>query len=88
LLLQVSVHHFTPEDFTRARHAHELVPRDETIVHLDHLQAGLGSNSCGPGPLACYLLTEKEISFSVRLRPFSEEATSPIWLSKREMEEV
>jgi beta-galactosidase/beta-glucuronidase len=87
-LLHVSAHHFTPEDFARARHAHELVPRDETILHLDHLQAGLGSNSCGPGPLACYLLTEKEINFSVRLRPFCEEATSPMWLSKQEMEEV
>lgn len=69
-LLNVSVHHYTTEDFTKARHTYELVRRDETILNLDHAQAPLGSASCGPGPLEKYLLKAEPTEFSVRLRPF------------------
>jgi beta-galactosidase/beta-glucuronidase len=69
-LLNVSVHHYTTEDFTNARHTYELVRRDETILNLDHAQAPLGSASCGPGPLEKYLLKAEPTEFSVRLRPF------------------
>jgi len=77
-LLNVSVHHYTPEDFTEAKHTFELKRRDETILHLDHRQAGLGSNSCGPGPLEQYLIKPEEIEFSVRLKPFTCDAVSPM----------
>jgi beta-galactosidase len=33
------------EDFTNARHTFELKRRDEMILNVDHMQAGLGSNS-------------------------------------------
>lgn len=79
-LLNVSVHHYSPQDFTAAKHTFELVRRDETFVHLDHAQCGLGSNSCGPGPLPQFLLKPEETTFSVRLKPFSVEATSPMSL--------
>jgi hypothetical protein len=39
--------------------------------------SGLGSNSCGPGPLAKYLIPAEEMSFAIRLRPFNTEALSP-----------
>jgi hypothetical protein len=67
--LNVSVHHYTTEDFTNARHTYELVRRDETILNLDYAQAPLGSASCGPGPLEKYLLKAEPTEFSVRLRP-------------------
>jgi beta-galactosidase/beta-glucuronidase len=76
-LLNVSVHHFTPEDFTAAKHTFDLCPRDETILHLDYRHGGLGSNSCGPGPLEQYLLKPEEMEFSVRLKPFTGDAISP-----------
>jgi hypothetical protein len=75
-LLNVSAHHYTPEDFTAARHTYELVPREETILHLDHEQNGLGSQSCGPAPLDKYLLEPQETRFAVRLRPFQESVVS------------
>ncbi len=81
-LLNVSAHHYTPEDFTDARHTYELVRRDETILNLDHAQAPLGSASCGPGPLDKYLLKPEPTEFSVRLRPFSEKTDSAMRLSK------
>lgn len=81
-LLNVSVHHYTPEDFTQAKHTFELQRRDETILHLDHRQAGLGSNSCGPGPLEQYLIEPEEVEFSVRLKPFTWDAVSPMTVWK------
>lgn len=81
-LLNFSVHRFTAEDFTRARHTYELMPRRETVLNVDYEQNGLGSNSCGPGPLPQYLLEAKEIEFAFRLRPFSNDAWSPGRLSK------
>jgi hypothetical protein len=71
-LLEVSTHHFTPEDLTVARHTHELVRRSEVILHLDYGQSGLGSASCGPGRLEMYRLQPKEIRYCVHLRPFSK----------------
>ncbi len=87
-LLNVSAHHYTAEDFTAAKHTFELVRRDETIVHLDHAQCGLGSNSCGPGPLQQYLLMPEETTFSVRLTPFSVDAVSPMSLYRTALEPV
>lgn len=81
-LINVSVHHYTPEDLTRAQHTYDLKPRPETIWHLDHAQGGLGSASCGPGPLPQYLLQPAETRFSVILTPFSSELTSPMALSR------
>jgi hypothetical protein len=87
-LLNVSAHHYTPEDFTAAKHTFELVRRDETILHLDHAQCGLGSNSCGPGPLPEYLLQPEETTFSVRLKPFLGAASSPMSLYRTALEAV
>jgi hypothetical protein len=79
-LLNVSAHHYRVEDLDAARHTFELERRDETIFNLDILQSGLGSNSCGPGPLPQYLISPQEMTFSVRLRPFNTEAVSPTTL--------
>jgi hypothetical protein len=87
-LLNVSVHHYTPEDFTAAKHTFELKRRDETILHLDHAHCGLGSNSCGPGPLPQYLLKPEETTFNVRLKPFSSDAGSPMSLYRTALESV
>ena len=61
--------HYTPEDLTKAMHPHELVRRDETIVHIDYMNSGVGSNSCGPELLPQYRLSQKEINFKVRIKP-------------------
>jgi beta-galactosidase/beta-glucuronidase len=70
-LLEMSAHHFTPEDFMIARHPHELVRRPEVVLHLDYGQSGLGSASCGPGRLEKYCLKPEETRYTVHLRPFS-----------------
>lgn len=68
-LLNVSALHYTVADLSTAKHAHELTRIPQTVVHLDHLQAGLGSQSCGPAPLPQYLIDPKPMEFTVLLRP-------------------
>ncbi|MEO0586509.1 MAG: beta-galactosidase domain 4-containing protein, partial [Planctomycetota bacterium] len=46
--LHFSATHFTPADLTAAAHTHELRPRDETVLCIDHAHRGLGTASCGP----------------------------------------
>jgi beta-galactosidase len=81
--LEVSAHHFTTEDLTLARHTHELIRREDITLNLDYGQSGLGSASCGPGRLDKYQVKSEEIRYSVRLRPFSAQAESPMTLSKQ-----
>ncbi len=76
--LDFSVHRFTTMDFERARHTYDLVPRDELTLNLDYRQNGIGSASCGPGPLPQYLLHPEEFCFSVRLRPFFADGKAPL----------
>jgi beta-galactosidase len=52
-----------------ARHTTDLVASDRIHLHLDHAQHGLGSASCGPGPLPQYVLEPARTSFTVVLRP-------------------
>jgi beta-galactosidase/beta-glucuronidase len=84
-LMNVSAHHYTPEDLTAAEHTYELKRREETILRLDHAQAPLGSASCGPGPLVRHLLKAEKTRFAVRLQPISV-GVSPMEASRRRIE--
>ncbi|MGI6705594.1 MAG: glycoside hydrolase family 2 TIM barrel-domain containing protein [Clostridia bacterium] len=68
--------HYTPEDLTKAMHPHELTRRDETIVHLDYMNSGVGSNSCGPELLPQYRLSQKKIDFKLRIKPIFKDDIS------------
>ncbi|MGN7360226.1 glycoside hydrolase family 2 TIM barrel-domain containing protein [Paenibacillus sp. SAF-054] len=65
--------HYSPTDLDQAGHLHELVKRNETIVHIDYKMSGIGSNSCGPELLEKYRLDEKEFAFALQLRPVFKE---------------
>ena len=52
----MSATHFRAADLATATHHEELVPRPETIVHLDEAHRGLGTASCGPDTLPGYLI--------------------------------
>ncbi len=87
-LLNVSAHHFTAEELTRATHTHELHRHPEIVLHLDYQQSGLGNGSCGPGVLPQYLLMPKETHYSLRLRPLSQRDPPPMTISKQRIEHV
>ncbi len=61
--------HHTSEELARARHPVELPQRDDIVLCLDYAQNGLGGASCGPMPMASYLLRPEPTTFSFSLRP-------------------
>ena len=61
--------HFTARQLTATEHDYELVPLEETVVHIDYRHSGIGSNSCGPELLPKWRLNDREFRFSFRLLP-------------------
>lgn len=80
--INFSAHRFESEDFEKARHTCDLIPRDYIVLNIDYKHNGLGSASCGPIPLEKYLLYPQDFEFSIRLKPFDNSLTTPIYLSK------
>ena len=68
-LLEVSAHHYTTENLTRARHTNELVWREAITLNVDHKQRGLGGASCGPDTLPQYEIVPAPMEFSFALSP-------------------
>jgi beta-galactosidase/beta-glucuronidase len=85
--LNASVHPYSLENLTKADHTYDLEKHDQTYFYLDAAQCGLGSQSCGPGPLPRYLLPAEETTFTVRLRPFNATAESPARLAVQNLGE-
>ena len=84
-LINASAHHFTTRDLEKATHRHLLQRRRTLTVSIDAAQSGLGSASCGPGPLPQYVIRPTPMSFTVRLRPISGGAATALELSKQEI---
>ncbi|MDO0925115.1 glycoside hydrolase family 2 TIM barrel-domain containing protein [Streptomyces sp. TG1A-8] len=55
---------WTTGQLDAAAHRTDLVPGDTVWVNLDHAQHGIGSQSCGPGPLPRYHLRAEPARFS------------------------
>ena len=51
-----SLHDFTLENLTAARHCDELIQSEKNYLYIDYKHRGLGSNSCGPQPEEQYEL--------------------------------
>jgi hypothetical protein len=86
-LLNFSARHYTTEDLTQASHTYELTRLPQTVLNLDYRHAGLGSNSCGPGPLPQYVLKAEPMAFTIRLKPFDEGSECPMRLAQQRFEE-
>ena len=59
--------HFTENDLERAQYTKDLNPREETVLHIDYKNGGIGSNSCGPITFKKYTIDRRWIDFSFRL---------------------
>ncbi|MFB7495125.1 glycoside hydrolase family 2 TIM barrel-domain containing protein [Streptomyces sp. NPDC056161] len=70
-LLETSALHHAPADLDGPRHPHELTPRAETVLLVNHRQMGVGGiNSWGAAPLEKYLLhAGRTYAYGYRLRP-------------------
>ncbi|MCH0557915.1 glycoside hydrolase family 2 TIM barrel-domain containing protein [Streptomyces sp. MUM 16J] len=56
---------WTTEQLDAAAHRTDLVPGNSVWVNLDHAQHGIGSQSCGPGPLPQYHLRAEPAEFAL-----------------------
>ena len=59
---------YTAEEMTAKAHNHELEPCSSTVVCVDAMQSGIGSNSCGPELQTKYRLDAERFTFNVLLR--------------------
>jgi beta-galactosidase len=76
--LSMTVSKYLPQQLDDARHENgeprkfsPLMPRNDVVVCLDAMQMGLGGASCGPGPLAQYVLKPQKTQFRVIIRPLN-----------------
>lgn len=76
-LINISVHKYTDENLTKAKHINELQYIDETVLNLDYKVSGVGSGSCGPETLEKYWVNPENCSFTVRIKPFNKAQALP-----------
>ena len=68
--------HFTDEDLMNSKHDWELRDREETVLHLDYMQRGLGNGSCGPGTMAEYAVPGwGDYTYTIRFSPLKHDDT-------------
>lgn len=62
--------HFTDTDLRDCRHDFELRPMEQTVLHLDYMQRGLGNKSCGPDAIDKYTIPSSgTYSYKLRFTP-------------------
>ena len=71
--------HFTAEQLADTAHDYELIPKKQTVVHIDYGQTGVGN------PVGCEVetdcdLIEKQIHFSIRILPVFVNDVDPFQL--------
>ncbi|HYW95972.1 MAG TPA: glycoside hydrolase family 2 TIM barrel-domain containing protein, partial [Bacteroidales bacterium] len=69
-LFNFSAYHYTDKNIEEAKHTVELVKKDFITFNLDHLQEGIGTATCGPSCFPQYVLPVKNMTFTIRLKPF------------------
>ncbi|MFW6062412.1 MAG: glycoside hydrolase family 2 TIM barrel-domain containing protein, partial [Planctomycetota bacterium] len=69
--LEFSALHYTQEDLAEAAHTVELTRTDEIWLNLDHRNAGLGTESCGPSTLPKYQIAPERMRWRIALRPIA-----------------
>ncbi|MGW0817401.1 glycoside hydrolase family 2 TIM barrel-domain containing protein [Streptomyces viridiviolaceus] len=65
----LTVRPWSTEDLEAAAHPHDLAAGDRLHLHVDAAQYGLGSASCGPGPLDRHRLRPQPWRLALLLRP-------------------
>lgn len=65
--LGLNVANYSDESLERAAHPWQIEESEDVIVHLDYLQSGLGSNSCGEEQLEEYKVKRQDFSMAFTL---------------------
>ncbi len=67
-LFGFGISRYSTETLSETGHNTHLKPDGRLHLNIDHVQLGLGSNSCGPGPLPRYELRARPFDFSIVLQ--------------------
>ena len=67
---EFTAHDYTAKALDDAKHLNELVHCDRTIVNIDVMNTGVGSNSCGQGPLDCYKCKFDDFTMNIEFSVF------------------
>lgn len=70
-----SLLHYTDQDLWHTKYLHQLkdIRLDESILHLDAVQRGIGNGSCGPGPEPQYEIPRTQHSLTFHIVPLRGE---------------
>lgn len=74
---------YTQKNLTEANHTIDLVREDFVTLNLDLAQNGIGTQSCGPGPLDAYKLKIEPFAVKFRFRPVRLDAQNPMMEARR-----
>lgn len=67
----LTAHDYTVKELENAKHMNELSCGGKTIISLDIKNSGVGSNSCGQGPLEHHKAKYEDFHFDFEFRPCS-----------------
>ena len=86
--IHVNASHYTQAMLEEAKHIHELVAADATILQLDHAINGVGNGTLAPATLPPYRIPMTEATFTVRLAPANLESLPAALQARRAPEPV
>lgn len=66
--LGLNLSNYTDEMIEKANHPWQLEQADDIIIHLDYLQSGVGSNSCGEEQLEEYKVKRQDFTMAFTLK--------------------
>ena len=81
-LFNFSASYYDVKNLENARHEYDLIKQNKVFLNLDLKHQGLGSNSCGPGPLPQYTLKPEKFKFELRFIPFLKKQNIEFDISK------
>ncbi len=82
-VMEASALHFSASDLNGKPHPYRLPAIKETVLNIDHMSAGLGNGSCGPGALDQYKMPgNTEYSYTYTIVPYERESADKMQLSK------
>lgn len=82
-LMNFSAYNYADSNLTNAKRINQLTKSKSLTFNFDYKQAGLGTATCGPGVLPQYLITEKNFTYKVRIRPYLISFETPTELYKQ-----
>jgi beta-galactosidase len=83
-LMEASALHYTTEDLTTQSHPYKLTKLEDTVLHLNYKQMGVGGdNSWGARTHSEYILpSSKTYTYNIRLKPVTKKS-NPMDISKQ-----